>query len=183
MCANSCSSNASRCSAGRPPSAPTGTSTTGRSQPTTVGTCTSADTSNRTGRERPIRAPSLPRISCHSEGAGRTRVDCIRAATTQPPTRRTQNTTAPPASLAVSVNPANLAAGTYTENVTIAAAGATGSPAQISVTLVVTGSQPAPIVTAVANAASFQPGLASGAWISVFGTNLSASTYTWQDSD
>jgi uncharacterized protein (TIGR03437 family) len=88
-----------------------------------------------------------------------------------------------PASLAVSVNPANLAAGTYTENLTIAAAGAVGSPAQVSVTLVVTGTQPAPIVTAVANAASYQPGLASGTWISIFGSNLSTSTYTWQDSD
>jgi uncharacterized protein (TIGR03437 family) len=88
-----------------------------------------------------------------------------------------------PASLAVSVNPANLAAGSYTENATIAAAGAIGSPAQVSVTLVVTGTQPAPIVTAVANAASYQPGLASGTWISIFGTNLSASTYTWQNSD
>ena len=88
-----------------------------------------------------------------------------------------------PASLAVSVNPANLPAGSYTENVTIAAAGATGSPAQVSVTLVVAGTQPAPIVTAVASAASYQPGLASGAWISIFGTNLSASTYTWQTSD
>ena len=90
---------------------------------------------------------------------------------------------AAPASLAVSVNPANLAAGTYTETVTIAAVGATGSPAQVSVTLVVAGTQPAPVISAVASAASFQPGLASGAWISVFGTNLSASTYTWQDSD
>jgi uncharacterized protein (TIGR03437 family) len=88
-----------------------------------------------------------------------------------------------PASLAVSVNPVNLAAGTYTESVTITAAGATGSPAQISVTLVVTGTQPAGTVTAVANAASFQPGLASATWISVFGTNLSASTYAWQNSD
>ena len=88
-----------------------------------------------------------------------------------------------PASLAVSVNPVNLAAGTYIENVTIAAAGATGSPAQVSVTLVITGTQPAPIVAAVASAASYQPGLASGTWIAVFGTNLSASTYTWQDSD
>jgi uncharacterized protein (TIGR03437 family) len=88
-----------------------------------------------------------------------------------------------PASLAVSVNPANLAAGSYTENVSIAAAGAIGSPAQVSVTLVVAGSQPAPIVSAVASAASYQPGLASGTWISIFGTNLSASTYTWQTSD
>jgi uncharacterized protein (TIGR03437 family) len=81
------------------------------------------------------------------------------------------------------VNPANLAAGTYTENVTIAAAGTTGSPAQVSVTLVVAGSQPAPIITAVASAASYQPGVASGTWMSIFGTNLSASTYTWQNSD
>jgi uncharacterized protein (TIGR03437 family) len=88
-----------------------------------------------------------------------------------------------PASLAVSVNPANLAAGTYTENVNIAAAGANGSPAQVSVTLVVTGTQPAATITAVASAASYQPGLASGTWVSIFGTNLSASTYTWQDSD
>jgi uncharacterized protein (TIGR03437 family) len=35
----------------------------------------------------------------------------------------------------------------------------------------------------VASAASYQPGLASDAWISIFGSNLSASTYTWQDSD
>jgi uncharacterized protein (TIGR03437 family) len=88
-----------------------------------------------------------------------------------------------PASLAVSVNPANLAAGTYTENVNIAAAGAIGSPAQVSVTLVVTGTQPAASITGVASAASYQPGLASGTWISIFGSNLSASTYTWQDSD
>jgi uncharacterized protein (TIGR03437 family) len=88
-----------------------------------------------------------------------------------------------PASLAVSVNPANLAAGSYTENVSIAAAGAIGSPAQVSVTLVVAGSQPAPIVTAVTSAASYQPGLASGTWISIFGTNLSASTYAWETSD
>jgi uncharacterized protein (TIGR03437 family) len=88
-----------------------------------------------------------------------------------------------PASLAVSVNPANLAAGTYTETVQIAAAGAIGSPSQVSVTLVVTGTQPAAGITAVASAASYQPGLASGTWISIFGSNLSASTYTWQDSD
>ena len=88
-----------------------------------------------------------------------------------------------PASLAVSVNPANLAAGTYTENVTILSAGATGSPAQVSVTLVVTGTQPAGTITAVANAASYQPGLASRTWVSIFGANLSASTYTWQNSD
>lgn len=35
----------------------------------------------------------------------------------------------------------------------------------------------------VLNGASFMDGLASGAWISIFGTNLSSTTRTWQSSD
>ncbi len=88
-----------------------------------------------------------------------------------------------PATLSVSVNPANLAAGTYTSAVPITAAGATGSPASVAITLVVQGTQPAPTITAVGNAGSFQPGLASATWTSIFGTNLSTVTYTWQASD
>jgi uncharacterized protein (TIGR03437 family) len=88
-----------------------------------------------------------------------------------------------PGTLSVSVNPANLAAGTYTTAVTIAAADAGIGPVTISVTLVVQGTQPAGTVTAVLNAGSFQPGIASGAWVSIFGTNLSQRTYTWQASD
>jgi uncharacterized protein (TIGR03437 family) len=88
-----------------------------------------------------------------------------------------------PATLSVSVNPVNLAAGAYTGNVQIAAAGATGSPAAVSATLVVTGTQPAGVITGMANAASFQPGFAAATWVSIFGTNLSQSTYTWQASD
>jgi uncharacterized protein (TIGR03437 family) len=42
---------------------------------------------------------------------------------------------------------------------------------------------PAVTVTAVVNAGSYQPGIASGAWISIFGANLSPSTYLWQASD
>ncbi len=90
---------------------------------------------------------------------------------------------AAPSTLAISVNPVNLAAGTYTGTVQIAAAGATGSPAPVTVTLVVTGTQPAPVVTAVANAADYKPGLAPATWVSIFGTNLSQSTYTWQTAD
>jgi uncharacterized protein (TIGR03437 family) len=67
--------------------------------------------------------------------------------------------------------------------VTIAAGDASISPASIAVTLVVQGTQPAGTVTAVVNAGSFQPGIASGAWVSIFGTNLSQRTYTWQASD
>ncbi|HEY6340933.1 MAG TPA: IPT/TIG domain-containing protein [Bryobacteraceae bacterium] len=88
-----------------------------------------------------------------------------------------------PGTLSVSMNPANLAAGTYTGTVQITAAGATGSPASVTLTLVVQGTQPAPSISAVTNAASFQSGAASATWISIFGTNLSTTTYTWQDSD
>lgn len=41
----------------------------------------------------------------------------------------------------------------------------------------------APTITAVVNAASFQPGVASAAWISIFGTNLAGTTRTWAISD
>ena len=88
-----------------------------------------------------------------------------------------------PGTLSLSINPANLAAGTYTSAVQIAAAGATGSPASIAITLTVSGTQPPPNITAVGNAGSFQTTLASATWISIFGTNLSTATYTWQSSD
>src|SRR5450432_3505425 len=55
-----------------------------------------------------------------------------------------------PATLAVSVNPVNLAAGT---------------------------------ITAVTSAATFLPDFAAATWVTIFGTNLSQTTYTWQDRD
>ena len=53
----------------------------------------------------------------------------------------------------------------------------------IPVTLVVQGTQPAGVVTAVVNAGGYQPVVAPATWISIFGTNLSALTYSWQGSD
>jgi uncharacterized protein (TIGR03437 family) len=88
-----------------------------------------------------------------------------------------------PGALSVSINPANLAAATYTSAVQITAAGATGSPASVAITLVVQGSQSTPTITAAGNAGSFQTNFASATWVSIFGTNLSTSTYTWQASD
>jgi len=88
-----------------------------------------------------------------------------------------------PATLSVTVNPANIAAGTYTGNVQITAAGAAGSPASITLTLVVQGTQPAGTITGVANGGSFQPGFASATWVSIYGTNLSARTANWGSSD
>lgn len=40
-----------------------------------------------------------------------------------------------------------------------------------------------PLQGNVVSAASFQPGLASGAWIAIFGTNLSTTTRSWAGSD
>jgi uncharacterized protein (TIGR03437 family) len=88
-----------------------------------------------------------------------------------------------PGTLSISVNPANLAAGTYTAAVLVTAAGATGSPSSIAITLVVQGTQPAGTITAVTNAGSFQSGVASATWIAILGSNLSTTTYTWQASD
>ena len=88
-----------------------------------------------------------------------------------------------PSTLSVSVSPAGLSAGTYTGSISIAAAGASNTPAAVSVTLVVSGTQPAGAITGVENAASFRPGFTAGTWVSIFGTNLSQSTYTWQGSD
>jgi len=89
-----------------------------------------------------------------------------------------------PSTLTVSINPAGLGAGTYNGSIQISASGATGSPASVSVTLVVQGTQTTPgVITSVINAGSYQPGFASAAWISIYGTNLSQTTYTWQASD
>jgi uncharacterized protein (TIGR03437 family) len=88
-----------------------------------------------------------------------------------------------PSTPSVSVSPAALSAGTYSGAIQILAVGASNSPLSIPVTLTVAPAAPAVTVTGVVNAGSYQPGIASGAWISIFGTNLCQSTYLWQASD
>jgi uncharacterized protein (TIGR03437 family) len=88
-----------------------------------------------------------------------------------------------PSTPSVSVSPAALSAGTYNGSIQISAASASNSPLSVAVTLTVSPAQPAVTVTAVVNAGSFQPGIASGTWISIFGANLSQNTYLWQASD
>lgn len=85
-----------------------------------------------------------------------------------------------PGTLAVSINPANLAAGSYSSTIQITAAGAAGSPATVAVTLVVQAAQGPGTIAAVLNAAGDQPGFASATWVSVFGTNLAPTTDSWQ---
>ncbi len=58
-----------------------------------------------------------------------------------------------------------------------------GSPATVTVTLVIAGSQAPGVIAGVTNAASFTSGFASATWIAIFGANLSLSTYTWQPTD
>ena len=88
-----------------------------------------------------------------------------------------------PDTLSISVNPANLAAGSHSGTVSVTPTGAGATPVSITVTLVVTGAQPAGTVAAVVNGASFTSGIASGGWVSIFGANLSERTYKWQASD
>jgi uncharacterized protein (TIGR03437 family) len=42
---------------------------------------------------------------------------------------------------------------------------------------------PVAAITGVTNAGSFQPGIAPATWLSIFGTSLSPTTYSWQASD
>jgi uncharacterized protein (TIGR03437 family) len=88
-----------------------------------------------------------------------------------------------PSTSSVSVSPAALSAGTYNGSIQISAAGASNSPLSVPVTLTVAPAAAAVTITSVVNAGSYQPGIASGTWISIFGTNLSQSTYLWQASD
>lgn len=83
------------------------------------------------------------------------------------------------ATLSINVNPANLAAGSYTSTVTITAPGAAGSPATIALSVTVTGAPPSPVITGVANSGDYQPAFASATWLAIFGSNLSQATAAW----
>lgn len=87
-----------------------------------------------------------------------------------------------PAAVSVLVNPASLAAGSYSATVLIAATGSTGT-VSLPITLVVQGQLSTVNIAAVSNGASFQAGFASATWLSIVGTNLSQTTRAWQNSD
>lgn len=50
-----------------------------------------------------------------------------------------------------------------------------------AINIMVESAQPA--IASVTNAGSFQPGIAPAAWLSIFGTSLGQTTYSWQASD
>lgn len=85
--------------------------------------------------------------------------------------------------VSITINPANLAAGSYTSTVTITASGATGSPATVTINLTVTGSQPAGVITGIGNIGDYQPSFASATWLAIFGSNLSAATASWSSAN
>jgi uncharacterized protein (TIGR03437 family) len=87
-----------------------------------------------------------------------------------------------PSTLSISVSTSGLDAGSYQGTIQVSAAGVSNSPMTIAVTLTITQAS-APVIAAVVNAASSQTGFASATWVSIFGANLSSTTYTWQSSD
>jgi uncharacterized protein (TIGR03437 family) len=88
-----------------------------------------------------------------------------------------------PSTVQVSVA-AGLAANTYTGTVTIASSGASNTPLQVAVTLVVSAASAGPVIASVVNGASFQPGIESGSWVTIKGTNLANSAgQIWAASD
>jgi uncharacterized protein (TIGR03437 family) len=84
---------------------------------------------------------------------------------------------------AVSVTPQNLPPGANNATITISASDNSVTPETIAVTVTVTGTPPAPVITGVANAGGYETNIASAAWVSIFGTNLSQFKYTWQSND
>jgi uncharacterized protein (TIGR03437 family) len=78
-----------------------------------------------------------------------------------------------PAGLTVRVNPAGLAAGTYSGVVTVSAEGTTQ---QIAVSAVVSGG---PVISSVRNAASLSTTLAPGSFLTIFGSGFAVAPVVW----
>jgi adhesin/invasin len=78
-----------------------------------------------------------------------------------------------PGTVPVSVNTAGLSAGVYHGSVTLTPTEAGLSSVTVSVTLALGAAVPAPVITSVTNSASFHPGGAPGALMTIFGNGLS----------
>jgi len=75
--------------------------------------------------------------------------------------------------LSISISPPGLTPATYTGHIKVSANGAASSPQSVTVTLTISAPSTAPVITAVVNGASFQPGIESGSWVTILGSNLS----------
>jgi hypothetical protein len=88
-----------------------------------------------------------------------------------------------PTTVNVAVNPGSMVAGTYSASVSFRPVGTTGTVITVPVTLTIQPPLPTVNITSVLNGASYQPGIASAALVSIIGTNLSQTNRSWQDSD
>lgn len=84
-----------------------------------------------------------------------------------------------PSNPTVTVNTVGLAPGAYAAKIRVASGQVLNSPLDITVQIVVNPPKTKPVIASVLNGASFQPGIASGSWITIQGSNLSLTTRTW----
>src|SRR5207248_2694722 len=87
--------------------------------------------------------------------------------------------------LTVAVDPKGLTPGTYNGTVTLHLAFVTTTAQTIPVTFTVQAPALLPTINpnGVVNAASLTTAIAPGTWVSIFGSNLSATTRPWRDAD
>jgi uncharacterized protein (TIGR03437 family) len=90
-----------------------------------------------------------------------------------------------PASLSVTVDTKGLTPGTYTGVITLHLSGLSSVAQTIPVTLTVMAAPTLPTINTngAVNAGSLTTAIAPGAWVSIFGANLSATTRQWANSD
>jgi minor extracellular serine protease Vpr len=86
-----------------------------------------------------------------------------------------------PEKLSLTANPAGLAAGDYSAELTVASADGKAVPQSIMVHLHVRA--PGPLITSVEDGAAFGPGFANGSWLTIRGFDLAGTTRIWQGSD
>jgi uncharacterized protein (TIGR03437 family) len=95
------------------------------------------------------------------------------------------STAATAATLSVQVDPKGLSTGTYNGTITLRLTSLTTAAQTIPVTFNVQAPPVLPAITqnGVVNAANLAGAIAPGAWVSIFGSNLSATTRQWRDTD
>jgi uncharacterized protein (TIGR03437 family) len=92
---------------------------------------------------------------------------------------------ATPATLTVLVDPKGLSPSTYNGTITLHLSGLSTAAQTIPVTFTVQAPPVLPAITpnGVVNAANLTAAISPGTWVSIFGTNLSATTRSWRDTD
>ena len=90
-----------------------------------------------------------------------------------------------PMTLSVMADPKGLSAGTYNGTITLHLSGVPTPAQTIPVTFTVQAPPVLPAITAngVVNAANLSGAIAPGTWVSIFGSNLSATTRPWRGAD